>query len=292
MSAQPSKKRKHSPDSEPTTPAQVVVPTVDRPRPDVVPSPHQQSEGRKRSLTAYSDRTLKAKKKFMKNFMATATRVILDVQFSDLKAPPKRELPVMQDICDTALGPDQPAIVESSLYYTADDELVLAYLGQRLFVPCDVQHQPRTIGKQGHATPGSRIVRDGLSREQCDLYALCCQTLCSDLTLSKDKKRHKGTSTMAYPLEQSRADEADEDAVGHDNAHRYILPDDQHLDEQDGDDRHPGGAGEDSSMGVERSGVVHIGHGWIQQNQPDKGLFLLGATTNRRSVGPSHICPL
>jgi hypothetical protein len=75
----------------------------------------------------------------MKSFMSSATKVLIDLPFDDLQPPSRDLLSYWQDVCDQQLGPQQPPIVESSLYYAAGSsdelELVLAYFGQRVMGP-------------------------------------------------------------------------------------------------------------------------------------------------------------
>lgn len=93
-----------------------------------------------------------------------------------------------------------------------------------------------------------------LQQEQCEVYQLACQSLCSGLPLQPDfvkKKRHEGPGILTYKQEGLGGGEIS-------NPDAY---DDEDI-ENSGVEKN------------EQAGVAHLVHAWIQQNQKTKVLLI------------------
>jgi hypothetical protein len=96
---------------------------------------------------------------------------------------------------------------------------------------------------------------------QCQSYQLASQSLCSDLLLHSrfQGARHEGGNVMEYRTvgeglkEKESEDESEEDDDSF-NGDAYNLEEKEDV----------------GLVKGEEGGVVHLVHGWIQQNQPEK----------------------
>ena len=88
----------------------------------------------------------------------------------------------------------------------------------------------------------------------CEIYQLATQSLCSDAPLHTrfDQTRHEDIKIMKYIIEEKK-DESDE-----------INPE-----AYDAEELEDTGLTQD-----EQAGVLHLLHGWIQRNQPNKVRYI------------------
>jgi hypothetical protein len=98
------------------------------------------------------------------------------------------------------------------------------------------------------------------------VYQLACQSLCADTPLHTqfDAAQHEGVQVMTYRVET-------------DGGEKKRAGDEKEDEEEDRDtdseayDAYDMGESENSGLVQdEQAGVLHLVHGWIQQNQPRK----------------------
>ena len=99
-----------------------------------------------------------------------------------------------------------------------------------------------------------------MKEAQCQSYQMASQSLCSDLLLHRIQGvRHEGGNVMEYRTvgeglkEKESEDESEEDDDSF-NGDAYNLEEKEDV----------------GLVKGEEGGVVHLVHGWIQQNQPQK----------------------
>ena len=98
---------------------------------------------------------------------------------------------------------------------------------------------------------------------QCQSYQLASQSLCSDLLLYSrfQGARHEGENVMEYRTVGEGVQEKESEDERESEEDDSFYGDAYNLEEK-----------EDVGLvkGEEEGGVVHLVHGWIQQNQPEK----------------------
>ncbi|RXW19334.1 hypothetical protein EST38_g6528 [Candolleomyces aberdarensis] len=192
----------------------------------------------------------------------------------------------LEKMCEQELGPNQDPQVMSAIWLDATGKPILFYFGQRVVdqgsgetLDLSEQYKGRTqkdLDSYMENNPKADIAHDGLNEKLCRIYQLAAQALCSDMApnLRMDRTRHEGVNVMQY------------DAPAQSQTHDLAANDGEDIGVDDGMKNHPAYESDLSNSGVqeyERAGVVHLVHGWIQQGQPEKGLFISGDVSRSSS---------
>ncbi|KAF8956760.1 hypothetical protein BDZ97DRAFT_1955762 [Flammula alnicola] len=185
------------------------------------------------------------------------------------------EVQELERICTEDLGPKKAAQCMSAQFVDKHNKPILFYFGSRVLTntpPLKIQQSEQYKGRtkedlKALEKKGATVLADGLSPQKCERYQLACQSLCADVPLHSrfDNTRHEGTNIMKYKTDDdmeidSGSDMPDDSNEEEVNPKAYDLMDTQNSGLEKG----------------EQAGVVHLVHGWIQQGQPLKGLFISG----------------
>ncbi|KAJ2932938.1 hypothetical protein H1R20_g4175, partial [Candolleomyces eurysporus] len=194
----------------------------------------------------------------------------------------------METVCEQGLGVDQEAQVLSGIWVDAEGSPIFVYFGRRVAglgagQTCEISKQytnrtQRDLDSYLRRNPDAPVFRDGLNENLCLIYQLATQALCSNMTpnLRMDRARHEGINIMQYEGPSLQAGSA----LPGDASCALVGGDNVPLEE------HPAYDANSSNSGVlenERAGVLHLVHGWIQQGQPEKGLFISGDVSRSSS---------
>ncbi|KAF8956853.1 hypothetical protein BDZ97DRAFT_1763432 [Flammula alnicola] len=170
------------------------------------------------------------------------------------------EVQELERICTEDLGPKKAAQCMSAQFVDKHNKPILFYFGSRVLTntpPLKIQQSEQYKGRtkedlKALEKKGATVLADGLSPTKYKPVSLRNASAISSLV-----KVYAPTFPFIADSGSDMPDDSDEEEV---NPKAYDLTDTQNSGLEKG----------------EQAGVVHLVHGWIQQGQPLKGLFISG----------------
>lgn len=105
---------------------------VKRPEPSSISNPTVSSAGTRRSYSARLKNSGKSYENLYKHFAQNVQTIQIPKSFEDLVKPLPKHKQKMEKICNTTLGPNQPAQCMSAKFVDEEGETVFVYFAHRI----------------------------------------------------------------------------------------------------------------------------------------------------------------